>query len=317
MADDQYGVLKQWAIPRMLRFTPGKDADVDEIDALMTPPFKGDNWFPVETPTTTGSEDQDMSFTEVCRKPFGRFLSFDVKRSLFAGKRLAEEADDSPTGKRLCEAETGIKSVSLEALSPRSENVDVKDVVHRLSTDEDVIADGSSPYILPTIAGKHSGLKSISPETMNDVLCGCYDDEIDHVTFHRLQIPDAINLYTQAAIQEFLLCHSDSFTSSKKHVLVFHCEFSSERGPKMYRHLRSEDRAMNKDHYPRLNFPEVYVLEGGYKAFFYKFITQCFPHTYKPMLHKDHSADLRHFRGKSKSWTAGERPQLMRTTLRF
>jgi hypothetical protein len=50
----------------MLRFTPGKNADADEIDSLMTPPFKGDNWFPVETPTTTtGSEDQDLSFTEV------------------------------------------------------------------------------------------------------------------------------------------------------------------------------------------------------------------------------------------------------------
>jgi hypothetical protein len=41
-------------------------------------------------------------------------------------------------------------------------------VVHRLSTDEDVIADGSRPYILPTIAGKHSDLKSISPETVSE-----------------------------------------------------------------------------------------------------------------------------------------------------
>ena len=45
--------------------------------------------------------------------------------------------------------------------------------------------------------------------------------------------------------------------------------------------------------------------------------TQCLPQTYKPMLHKDHAADLRHFRGKSKSWTAGERPRLMRAALRF
>jgi hypothetical protein len=58
--------------------------------------------------------------------------------------------------------------IKFQALSPRSENVDVKDVVHRLSTDEDVIADGSSPYILPTIAGKHSDLKSISPETVSE-----------------------------------------------------------------------------------------------------------------------------------------------------
>jgi hypothetical protein len=33
---------------------------------------------------------------------------------LFSGKRLAEDADDSPTGKRLREAEAGINDVSLQ-----------------------------------------------------------------------------------------------------------------------------------------------------------------------------------------------------------
>ena len=36
-----------------------------------------------------------------------------------------------------------------------------------------------------------------------------------------------------------------------------------------YRFLRSQDREMNKDNYPALNFPEVYLLEGGYKAFYH------------------------------------------------
>ncbi|XP_045188265.2 M-phase inducer phosphatase 1-like [Mercenaria mercenaria] len=314
-------------ISKMLRFTPGKNVDVNDIDAIVTPPgYREDGWFSAETPSSVSSTDLDGSFTEVCRKPLGRFLSFDVKRSLFSGKRLSEQADDSRVTKRLRKTESGVGRISLQKLSPMSENDDVKSVVHRLSTDDDVIADGSRPYTLPTIAGKHSDLKAISPETMNDVLQGCYDDEIDHVTvidcrypyeFDGGHIKSAINLYTQSAIQEFLSRHSCSHASSKKHVLIFHCEFSSERGPKMYRHLRSEDRAMNKDYYPRLNFPEIYLLEGGYKALFYKFMKQCSPQTYKPMLHKDHAADLRHFRGKSKSWTAGERRHLMRTTLRF
>jgi hypothetical protein len=55
----------------------------------------------------------DLNF-QVSRKPYGRFLSFDAKRSLFSGKRLAEDADDSPTGKRLREAEAGINDVSLQ-----------------------------------------------------------------------------------------------------------------------------------------------------------------------------------------------------------
>ena len=38
----------------------------------------------------------------------------------------------------------------------------------------------------------------------------------------------------------------------------------------MYRFLREQDRELNKDSYPKLNYPEVYVLEGGYKAFYEK-----------------------------------------------
>lgn len=49
-------------------------------------------------------------------------------------------------------------------------------------------------------------------------------------------------------------------------VLVFHCEFSSERGPRMCRFVRERDRALND--YPKLHYPELYVLKDGYKDFF-------------------------------------------------
>jgi hypothetical protein len=55
---------------------------------------------------------------------------------------------------------------------------------------------------------------------------------------------------------------------SKRIVLVFHCEFSSERGPKMSRFLRKSDRQANKDCYPHLFYPEIYLLDGGYKVYF-------------------------------------------------
>lgn len=38
----------------------------------------------------------------------------------------------------------------------------------------------------------------------------------------------------------------------------------------MSRFLRDQDRELNKESYPRLNHPEMYILEGGYKAFFEK-----------------------------------------------
>ena len=50
----------------------------------------------------------------------------------------------------------------------------------------------------------------------------------------------------------------------------------------------------------------MYLLEGGYKRFFEEQPALCEPQDYKPMLHEDHGADLRHFRAKSKSW-AGEK----------
>ena len=74
-----------------------------------------------------------------------------------------------------------------------------------------------------------------------------------------------------------------------------------------YRFLRCLDRDMNKECYPRLKFPEIYLLEGGYKAFYQTNKTFCEPQGYVPMLHENHGKELRHFRVKSKSWTAGEK----------
>ena len=106
-------------------------------------------------------------------------------------------------------------------------------------------------------------------------MSGAYANTIDHVTVIDCRYPyeyegghieGAVNLYTKALIQAF---PEDTVTSfSKKHVLIFHCEFSLERGPKIVRHLRALDREANQDSYPRLNFPEVYLMEGGYKAFY-------------------------------------------------
>lgn len=50
-------------------------------------------------------------------------------------------------------------------------------------------------------------------------------------------------------------------------ILIFHCEFSFERGPRMLSHLRKIDRDLNAHNYPQLDYPEVYLLADGYKNF--------------------------------------------------
>jgi len=85
----------------------------------------------------------------------------------------------------------------------------------------------------------------------------------------------------------------------------------------MLRFLRSKDREVNKENYPALHFPEIYLPDGGYKTLFNEHPQLCDPISYRPMLHSEHSADLRHFRTKSKSWTAGEKRRFARKAMRF
>ena len=127
-------------------------------------------------------------------------------------------------------------------------------------------------------------------------------------------IAGALNLYTKDQVHDFLNEYHNNFpvVNGNKNqrpntVLIFHCEFSSERGPKMARFLRSQDRILNAEKYPLLSFPEIYIAEGGYKDFYPQYPTLCTPQGYTPMLHENHTEDLRQFRIKSRSWTAGER----------
>ncbi|KAH3863662.1 hypothetical protein DPMN_026651 [Dreissena polymorpha] len=198
-----------------------------------------------------------------------------VRKSLFYGKRSAEaDINSSPIQafkkSRDC-SETGNKAlpISLKNL--------LNHIEHAIETFEldDKVADGSRDYALPTIPGHHRDLRSISPEVMADVVNGRYTHVFSDVTivdcrypFEGGHIKGAVNLFTKDDVNALL---DKPLNGDKRHVLIFHCEFSSERGPKMYRFLRSQDRELNKNQYPALLFPEVYLLHGGYKAFFNKF----------------------------------------------
>lgn len=192
----------------------------------------------------------------------------------------------------------------------------IKSAVSRMSEEPDLIGDSSKACILPTMRGKHQDLKTISPETVARLISQEFSDHVEefHIIdcrypyeFEGGHIQDARNIYNhEVLVEEYLKNPRKPEDPNKRFLLIFHCEFSSERGPRLFRHLRSKDRESNKECYPFLHYPEMYLLEGGYKAFFEQFKELCAPQTYKQMLHKDHAEDLRKFRAKSKSW-AGEK----------
>lgn len=71
-------------------------------------------------------------------------------------------------------------------------------------------------------------------------------------------------------------------------LLIFHCEYSAHRAPLMAKFVRHEDRRINAFRYPQLTYPEMYILDGGYSAFFESHRTRCFPQSYLRMDAKEH-----------------------------
>ena len=185
----------------------------------------------------------------------------------------------------------------------------IKSALSLAESDQDLIADFSKPYALPQVAvSKNGDLPAIAPDTLLDVLQGKYASTIDTLIIVDCRYPyeydgghirGAVNLYTKDQIQSYFSKPELTENSTTRTVVVFHCEFSSKRGPKMFRFLRTYDRAINS--YPKLNFPEMYILEGGYKAFYQLNSNFCEPPSYKSMLDRAHAQDFTHFHKRSKS----------------
>nr|XP_019953786.1 PREDICTED: M-phase inducer phosphatase 1-like [Paralichthys olivaceus] len=191
---------------------------------------------------------------------------------------------------------------------------DIEKLLDSEDSSNELIGDFTKPFVLPTVEGKHQDLKYITPDMMVAALTGQFNHLVERVIvidcrypyeFEGGHIQGALNLHQEAQLEDFLLKAPIIPSSAEKRVvIVFHCEFSSERGPRMSRFVRERDRAINE--YPNLYYPELYILKGGYKEFYPHFKLQCEPQSYRPMHHEDFKEDLRKFRLKSRTW-AGER----------
>uniref|UniRef100_UPI00398F6EB1 cell division cycle 25 homolog d n=1 Tax=Pristiophorus japonicus TaxID=55135 RepID=UPI00398F6EB1 len=193
-----------------------------------------------------------------------------------------------------------------------SQEIDAKQIP---DTDEKgLIGDFSKACVLPVEDGKHQDLRYISAQTVSALLGGEFDHIIDEFVIVDCRYPyeydgghikGALNLYTEEQlINTFFPSQASPGPMRRCSIIIFHCEFSSERGPRVCRNLRRMDRITNV--YPRLCFPELYILKGGYKEFYQEFKTLCEPQGYIRMHHEDHREELRTIRRKVRSM-AGDR----------
>jgi len=144
--------------------------------------------------------------------------------------------------------------------------------------------------ILPTMSGcAHEGGDMVSPQTVKRLLAGEFRHKYTRYfiidcrfafEYDGGHIRSAINLYTPDAVRSLLFSRPPAH--GEVVLVLFHCEFSKNRAPKMYSFVRSCDRNMNQ--WPRLHYPHMYIIHKGYKNVFHTVPDVCKPRTYRPML---------------------------------
>ncbi|XP_028391555.1 M-phase inducer phosphatase 1-like isoform X2 [Dendronephthya gigantea] len=163
---------------------------------------------------------------------------------------------------------------SMSVIEPRT-RLDIDTYLNAGQDNSNLTGDFSKQNILPTIKGQHQDLKTVTPQTVAQVL-NCNYQAIDQVYIIDCRYPyeyegghirTAMNMHTKEEIFDFFLKRPKS-SPDKRTILIFHCEFSSKRAPTLYRYLRNKDRDSHTHCYPKLFYPEIYVIHGGYKAFY-------------------------------------------------
>ncbi|KAK5117218.1 hypothetical protein LTR85_008986 [Meristemomyces frigidus] len=149
------------------------------------------------------------------------------------------------------------------------------------------------PYFTST--DEPDGLPRITKDTMMDVLEHKYSAHFTHIRiidcrfeyeYRGGHIENAVNFNDKQQLTNELFNHADSSST----LLILHCEYSVHRAPLTAKFIRGHDRNVNAANYPRLSYPEMYILDGGYSKFFESHRSKCFPQSYVEMGDTRHEA---------------------------
>lgn len=230
--------------------------------------------------------------------------SFLIRRKKLVRKVQSDEC----SALEVPQPQNQLKFVSSEDL--------IKTALQRSYSEPDLIADFSRSYSLPLAPSRHQDLRAIDSSTLKRLLNGEFSDSVPSFKIIDCRYPyeyqgghiaGAVNLYTHDQCSALLEEIARNALAKKPSILIFHCEFSAERGPNLYRHLRQEDRKFNANMYPALCFPEMYILEGGYRKFYEENSSMCSPSAYTRMLDPEFSKEMTFFRQTSKTWNCDVR----------
>jgi len=156
-------------------------------------------------------------------------------------------------------------------------------------------------------------LNCLCSETVAKLISGHFTDLYEQILivdcrfeyeYQGGHIKGALNFPKEDDVDRYFIKDNSFHRYGDKLCIVFHCEFSSHRGPKSYKRVRASDRRLNEPNYPDLYYPEMYLLEGGYKQFFKDFPGLCDPQGYVEMKDPCYIPQMRlgmQNRGRSKS----------------
>lgn len=169
------------------------------------------------------------------------------------------------------------------------------------------VEESQEPVLPHFLTGDPSDtIPRITKETLVNVLEGKYYEHFDQkmVIDCRFEYEyDGGHIDTAVNYNDKDLLTNQLFKTpmSGRTLLIFHCEYSAHRAPLMARHVRSEDRTVNAEFYPKLTYPEVYILEGGYSGFFEEHRNRCYPQEYVEMSDEAHQRTCEREMGRLKS----------------
>lgn len=177
-----------------------------------------------------------------------------------------------------------------------------------MDTDDTAPAGPALPHFFP--AGQNDSIPRINRETLLSVLDGQYNDTFQNkliidcrfeYEYEGGHINEAINYNDK----DLLAKHLFNTPMEGRTLIVLHCEYSAHRAPLMARHLRAADRTANAESYPRLTYPELYILDGGYSGFFTEHPCRCYPQAYVEMDAAEHAFTCEREMGRLKQTRKG------------